>query len=395
MSKSNFNNKQLQMWEKEITKRFPHLSKPQAVVLAILSFGIVIAKSCSISAITLQIASLLGKKENSVRQRLREWSYDAKDKKGKKRKEIKIETCFFPLFAWLISLWNSTQIAIALDPTALSDTLTVLAICVLYKGCAIPIGWTILIGNEKHPWNEEWLKMLKILIPAIPSDWETLILADRGLYSPILFRGIVKLGCHPFFRVNKNGMFYSKDGRSNLFFTFAPKAGTYWVGEGIAYSKNSIKCTLLAYWEEGYTDSWFILTDLPANSADASWYALRYWIEHFFKRLKSGGWLWQNTHMKDPKRVERFWLAIAIATLWTLSVGGSIDETIPEISCPDISNIINAKRKRKRKTTKSRMVSIFRRGLIKINTDLLNHIHIYLECFYPEPWPTMSKNNTS
>ena len=45
------------------------------------------------------LAQLLGKKENTVRQQLREWYRDSKDKKGKKRTAIDVNTCFAPLMS--------------------------------------------------------------------------------------------------------------------------------------------------------------------------------------------------------------------------------------------------------------------------------------------------------
>ncbi len=38
--------------------------------------------------------------------------------------------------------------------------------------------------------------------------------------------------------------------------------------------------------------------------------------------MKRGGGPWHQTKMTDPERAERLWLAIAVATLWVVSVGG-------------------------------------------------------------------------
>ncbi|WP_181984849.1 hypothetical protein [Nostoc sphaeroides] len=50
----------------------PHLTKSQAVVLAMWSFGIVMTQSCGLTTVSVFLATLLGKKENTVRQQLRE-----------------------------------------------------------------------------------------------------------------------------------------------------------------------------------------------------------------------------------------------------------------------------------------------------------------------------------
>jgi|GEM_PF-6692700 len=49
------------------------------------------------------------------------------------------------------------------------------------------------------------------------------------------------------------------------------------------------------------------------------------WCEQGFKRLKRGGWQWQHTRMTDPARVARMWLTLAVATLWTVTLGSQVE----------------------------------------------------------------------
>ena len=107
------------------------------------------------------------------------------------------------------------------------------------------------------------------------------------------------------------------------------KAGQSWKGQGVAFAKTPRRrlcCTLLGRWEPGYEEAWFLITDLTPETAESCWYGLRNWIEQGFKLIKSGGWQWQKTKMTDPQRVERLWLAIAVATMWVLRVGGQYEE---------------------------------------------------------------------
>jgi len=72
------------------------------------------------------------------------------------------------------------------------------------------------------------------------------------------------------------------------------------------------------------------------------------WIECGFKHIKSAGWQWQHTRMRDPARANRFWLALAVATLWVLSVGGQADTNIPVCSLEALpENHIARRRSRK------------------------------------------------
>ena len=70
----------------------PHLSKPQACILALYSFGMVLAQTSGQTLVSAKIAALIGAKENSVRQHLREWFYDKEDKRGQKRSELDVSS---------------------------------------------------------------------------------------------------------------------------------------------------------------------------------------------------------------------------------------------------------------------------------------------------------------
>jgi hypothetical protein len=66
-------NPEYREWMRTVTSKMSHLSKPQAVVLAIWSFGMVMTGCCGLSTVAVFLSLLLGKKENTVRQQLKEW----------------------------------------------------------------------------------------------------------------------------------------------------------------------------------------------------------------------------------------------------------------------------------------------------------------------------------
>jgi len=170
-------------WRSTLMTHLPHLSKTQATGLALWSLGMVLARSCALTAVSAFLAEGLKQKENTVRQRLREWCYEAQAKRGKKRQEVCVETCFAPLLAWVLSGWTGTQLALALDATTLGDRFVVLAISVLYRGCAIAVAWVVLEAGKQHAWRREGLWMLRQLKAAVPRGWTVIVLADRGWYA--------------------------------------------------------------------------------------------------------------------------------------------------------------------------------------------------------------------
>ena len=377
-------------WTSIVTTHFPHLSKPQARVLALWSLGMVLARSCALSAVSGLLAQWLDRKANTMRQQLREFCYEAPAKRGAGRQEVVVETCFTPLLAWVLSWWEGHQLAVALDATTLGQRFVVLALSVLYRGCAIPVAWTILPAGKKHAWRPEWLRMLRQVRTAVPRRFFVIVLADRGLYARWLYRRIVRLGWHPLLRVNLGGSFRpAASARYQPLRSFVPQPGTQWVGSGTAFvgPRRRLNCTLLARWDEGYTDPWLLLTDLAPSAGDACWYGLRAWIEQGFKITKRGGWQWQRTRMNDPQRAARLWLAVAVATLWLLSVGEEAEDTIPVGTLPLLPATL-ASPPRQRRATRVRLVSVFRQGWNTILVALLHPRRLPTGRFVPEPWPS-------
>jgi len=85
---------------------------------------------------------------------------------------------------------------------------------------------------------------------------------------------------------------------------------------------------------------------------------------------------------KELTMKQRLWLAISIATIWVLSVGGEADASIPEDTLPDTAQDTICQRK----TSKPRRVSIFRRGWILILVSLIRHRPLTFGSFVPELW---------
>ena len=130
-----------------------------------------------------------------------------------------------------------------------------------------------------------------------------------------------------------------------------------------------------------------MLTDLAPEAANVVWYSMRTWIECGFKDTKRGGWQWHQTKMTDPARASRLWLAIAVATLWVVSVGGEADATQ---ACSGLEALPERHIARRQATKRSRprLQSCFAQGLRRIWVALLDGRRLPLGRFIPEPWPT-------
>lgn len=331
-------------WERVVATNMPCLSTSQARVLSWWSYAIVLVGSCTQPKVALCLATILGRSPNTTRQRVREWLLDAKDKHGSHRRGVPVDVCFEFLLRWIVRLWASDTLLLALDATTHGSRHTVLTLSVLYRGCAIPVAWRILPGNVKNPWRKHWLRMLRVARKSLRREMtaqgrpepRVLVLTDRGITVSWLFRRIRRLGWHPLLRMRRNGTFRpATTGVYQPLTSFAARPGIEWFGEGTAFKVKGSRiesAVLLAYWHPDAEEAWFLLTDLLPGDVDPGWYALRMWIEQGFRTLKRGGWQWEQTRRKDLKRTERLWLAMSVATLWSMNVGSHEEDQNPEIS---------------------------------------------------------------
>jgi len=79
---------ELYQWIDTVAMRFPSISKPQAMGLALWSFGMIIARSRSLTAVADLLAPLLGQSFNTMRERLRDTYREANAKAGDRRAEL-------------------------------------------------------------------------------------------------------------------------------------------------------------------------------------------------------------------------------------------------------------------------------------------------------------------
>jgi hypothetical protein len=375
---------ELYQWSQQLASRFPHLPPVFVALLALWSFGMILARRCGLDTVACHLARLLGQSDNTARQRLREFYQEAGAKagakRGCKRRDFDVTACFAPLLRWVLSFWSCRRLALALDVTNLGDRFHVLCVGVLYGGIGIPVAWKVLPGGRKGQWHPHWCDLLRRLRPAVPPDWAVVVLSDRGLESARLFGEVVACGWHPLMRVKAGGKF-RPDGwvRWHALGDLAPRVGSRFAATGTACktAKEPLACTLLACWEAGHDEPWLLLTDLAPRAANPCWYAFRSWVEQGFKVIKGGALHWQHTRMTKAGRAERLWLAIAVSLLWLVVIGAAVEGDVRRETLGPVAEGAGAARRRR----------LFVLGLAEWLAALINGRPLPQGKLAPEPWP--------
>lgn len=294
-----------------------------AMVLTLYSFGMVMTRQSGITTIATFLGLLLDQSPASLRQRLREWNYEADQKRGQQRRTLDVSASFVWLLRWVMQDFAlERQLVLGMDVTYLGERFTILCISVLYGGCAIPVAWRILPGNTKGEWHPLWVELLNQLTPAVQGGWQVFVLTDRGLYSKRLFRAIKQRGWHPMMRIRAQGLCRRERHKTWKALDRLARPGMgIWCQRMVCFKGDPLVCTLLIQWDARYHEACLIVTDLPPAQVRHNLYGLRVWIEAGFKDLKRGGLHWEQTKMTDAARAERLWLVLAVAVLWLVRTG--------------------------------------------------------------------------
>ncbi len=374
--------------QQSIEHHFPDLRPSQQRGLALWVFGTILAHSACQNAV---VAALLAiGRWHSLRQYLREWLYDGKDKAAPCRTQLEMQLCFAPLLRWLLTWWTGDQLALAIDATTHRDRLSAVVISVLYRSSAIPVAWHILPGNQPGPWIAPTLGLLSLLGPVVPKNMTVLVLTDRGLWSPRLWKQIRTLGWPRLAsgRVKNNTTFQPQAGCRLPARTLVPGPGHGWVGTGTAFRNPKLRRrgVLVVFWEDGQAEPWMLLTDLPPESVGVCWYGLRVWIELGFRALKGVGWQWEHTRRTDPARVARHWLVLAVAMVWVMAYGTRVEDAelrgLPPARLHTPPQRLNSHGPRR--------VSVFQQGRSFLVRQLLKGRLWRCLWLAPEPWPCAS-----
>lgn len=105
-------------FQKRVKEMLPSLSQAEAEVLGLLSYGIVILDKCGLTKLSHGLAKIEQVPAERLRQRLREFYYEAEAKRGKKRREVNVQHCFPELLRSILRGWEGKkELALSMDAT--------------------------------------------------------------------------------------------------------------------------------------------------------------------------------------------------------------------------------------------------------------------------------------
>jgi len=307
----------------EIEQRFGSLGKWQALGLALACLGLVVEGHCHLTRIAEGLPQ--SGAFSTVKQRLKRWVNNPR---------ICVSAACEDWIAWV---WSSTTLprpVLLVDETKLGDRLAVMMVSLAYAGRAIPLVWRCYYANSAldYPQQGQVLLIYGLLarvLAALPEGVRPLVQMDRGLgHSAAMLRALKALRVDCLVRLKQTARFTSRRGKSHLLSQLV-KPGEAFTLHGTLFTRDhAVKGSVCLIWEAGQGEAWCLYTNVPRLIGHR--YALRWWQEESFKDLKTGGWQWQGSHIRCPRRMERLLLVLAVAYGWMLSLGSGVWHLPPD-----------------------------------------------------------------
>ena len=79
--------------------------------------------------------------------------------------------------------------------------------------------------------------------------------------------------------------------------------------------------TVIAWWQWGYLEPTFLVTNFYLPDEACYWYKKRFQIETFFSDEKSRGFHLDKSHLPEPERLRFLMIAACLAYLWIVYLG--------------------------------------------------------------------------
>lgn len=258
-------------------------------------------------------------KPESIGQQFRRWL---------KNKAIDERLIYDPVARNVLQKVRCRRFRIQLDRVQIKKRQNVLMMTIWHRNRAIPLAW-ICLPHSGSSHLTHWVELLDYLEQILPNDAQVIILADREFGSVDRLRYVEKKNWDYAIRLKGSLFFYDPSWTYPFDWRtlnqIAPIIGNSYAIPDLRLTKGDLYLTHVACaWAVGSDEPWFIATNLKNPIKALKEYRRRFGCEELFSDLKKRGFNWENTMIRDPKRISRLLLALALLVVMLLNIGRHI-----------------------------------------------------------------------
>jgi hypothetical protein len=214
---------------------------------------------------------------------------------------------------------------LVLDDTQQTTHCTLSTLALAYAGRALPLAWCRWSGQLHGTYWQHIDGMFAQAQRILPAHVQPVVLADRGLASPILIQLIQQRGWDYLVRVQRDTTLRAsrprRAPRVHLGELVQQPGAPSVTRDGWVFGRGSVWAHTAAVWRRGYQEPWLLVSNLDLGVALADLYAQRMHVEALFRDAKSGGFEWELSRVLRADRAQRLLLALMLALLIAVLLG--------------------------------------------------------------------------
>jgi hypothetical protein len=299
--------------KERVAEQLPCLNSWQVENVALFSYGIIAAENCQQGTVARQV--LCGEQVASTERRWRRFLSN---------QAFPLEAFLGEWVAWVGGALGEKRLTLLVDETKQGKRVGVMMVGIAWEGRCLPVVWRTYRANRAADYPAEGqVKLIAGLLQRVhdhlPPHTEVLVLADRGIgCSPTLCQAVAALDWSYLFRVTCQTKIITQAGERTIAQQVQP--GEIWAAAGRIFKKRGqIPAHARALWAVGYDEPWALVTNDEHLSGHE--YARRNWQEQAFRDLKSGGWHWGDSRIRQPDHVARLLVLLVLAYVWMIALG--------------------------------------------------------------------------
>jgi hypothetical protein len=290
----------------------PDMQGDNLLTLAYLIVGLILGRNVQLAKIAERVN--YAHKESSLEDRFRRFVSNP---------NLVVQVSYSIFIRLIFKAINLKQIVLSIDTTKSGGGCITLMVGVSYHSRALPLVWLTFKGKKGHTPQEMQLALLKTVQSYLPADSQVILLGD-GEFDGCQVLDWLNHQPHWSYvcRTAKDTRIKHQEKWFKLH-KLAPDPGQEAFFDQLLFTAaHQIgPSNIMALWVAKEQSHWFFVTNLDTLAEAKRWYRYRFQIETLFSDLKSRGFNLQEGRLKDPQRVNRLMLALAIAYLFIVFWG--------------------------------------------------------------------------
>jgi len=278
--------------------------------LSLMITGVVRARSVQQSQVASEVP--LRTQDRSFVQRQRRWMQND---------AVGVADYYAPFIQPFLQAHRRHLLPVILDSSPAGRRCQMLLASCGYQGRALPVTWAVRQGQKGHFPTTAHLEVLDRVAQQVPDDAPVVLLGD-GEFSHVALAQAAQVHHWQFvFRAGRDDLVWL-EGEPHPLSEFQVEPGTtIWLA-GVQWTQEQFgPVNVAVVWNEKDHTTMYLVTNCDVVEETCHWYHYRFWTEPLFRDDKSMGFQLQDSQLRDPARMARLLLVIALAYLWLLYLG--------------------------------------------------------------------------